>query len=179
MRECRWASGITQGTIAANKTTDGRHPHKHCRASANIRSAASTTNRAVCVSRLNADLLPGAEPAPGACTRRADPTWTWVVKFCAVCKRDRPTGFPSPMLQFSPGSVETKASWAVASVALFILGMSFGAAWITAVALKDIASEVGGRVPFQRSPARWRGSAPASAASSCHESPIGSARAGR
>ena len=48
------------------------------------------------------------------------------------------------MLQFPSGSVETKASWAVASVALFILGMSFGAAWITAVALKDIASEVGG-----------------------------------
>ena len=41
-------------------------------------------------------------------------------------------------------SVETKTSWAVASVALAILGMSFGAAWITVVALKDIASEVGG-----------------------------------
>jgi hypothetical protein len=42
---------------------------------------------------------------------------------------------PTPPLD----SVETKASWVVASVALAILGMSFGAAWITAVALKDIA----------------------------------------
>ena len=48
------------------------------------------------------------------------------------------------MLQSHSDSVETRASWAVASVALAILGMSFGAAWITAVALKDIAAEVGG-----------------------------------
>jgi len=48
------------------------------------------------------------------------------------------------MLQYPSASVETKASWAVASAALFILGMSFGAAWIAAVALKDIANEVGG-----------------------------------
>jgi hypothetical protein len=31
MRECRWAFGITQGTIAVYTTTDGHHPHKHCR----------------------------------------------------------------------------------------------------------------------------------------------------
>jgi hypothetical protein len=31
MRECRWAFGITQGTIAAYTTIDGRHPHKHWR----------------------------------------------------------------------------------------------------------------------------------------------------
>ena len=48
------------------------------------------------------------------------------------------------MLQFPSGSVETKASWAVASVALFVLGMSYGGAWIAVVALKDIASEVDG-----------------------------------
>jgi hypothetical protein len=36
--------------------------------------------------------------------------------------------------------------------------MSFGAAWITAVALKDIAGEVAGCAPFRRSPARWLGS---------------------
>ena len=47
---------------------------------------------------------------------------------------------PSPPLH----SVETRASWVVASAALVILGMSFGAAWITTVALKDIAGEVGG-----------------------------------
>src|SRR6202030_1276595 len=64
------------------------------------------------------------------------------------------------MLQSRSASVETKASWAVASVALFILGMSFGAAWITAVALKDIASEVGGSrsVPALASALAWLGS---------------------
>src|SRR3954471_8920135 len=64
------------------------------------------------------------------------------------------------MLQFPASSVETKASWAVASVALFILAMSFGAAWITAVALKDIAGEVGGArsVPALASALAWLGS---------------------
>jgi MFS family permease len=64
------------------------------------------------------------------------------------------------MLQTSSVSVETKASWAVASAALFILGMSFGAAWITAVALKDIALEVGGSrsVPALASSLAWLGS---------------------
>src|SRR3954470_9552075 len=57
-------------------------------------------------------------------------------------------------------SVETKASWVVASVALAILGMSFGAAWITAVALKDIASEVDGArsVPALAGALAWLGS---------------------
>src|SRR3981081_2336321 len=65
-----------------------------------------------------------------------------------------------PMLQSPSGSVETKASWAVASVALIVLGMSFGAAWITAVALKDIANEVGGSrpVPALASSLAWLGS---------------------
>src|SRR3954469_4809174 len=64
------------------------------------------------------------------------------------------------MLQFPASSVESKASWAVASVALFILAMSFGAAWITAVALKDIAGEVGGArsVPALASALAWLGS---------------------
>jgi MFS family permease len=63
------------------------------------------------------------------------------------------------MLQ-SPSSVETKASWAVASVALFVLGMSFGGAWIAVVALKDIANEVGGSrsVPALASSLAWLGS---------------------
>src|SRR3954471_17687025 len=57
-------------------------------------------------------------------------------------------------------SVETRASWVVASVALAILGMSFGAAWITVVALKDIASEVGGSrsIPALASALAWLGS---------------------
>src|SRR5204862_828764 len=62
---------------------------------------------------------------------------------------------PSPL-----HSVETRASWVVASVALAILGMSFGAAWITTVALKDIASEVGGArsVPALAGALAWLGS---------------------
>lgn len=57
-------------------------------------------------------------------------------------------------------TVETRTSWVVASVALVILGMSFGAAWITAVALKDIASEAGGArsVPALASALAWLGS---------------------
>jgi MFS family permease len=63
------------------------------------------------------------------------------------------------MLQSPSASVETRASWAVASAALVILAMSFGAAWITAVALKDIASEVGGSrsVPALASSLAWLG----------------------
>src|SRR3978361_164076 len=63
------------------------------------------------------------------------------------------------MLQ-PPASVETRASWVVASAALAILGMSFGAAWITAVALKDIAGEVGGlrSVPSLAGALAWFGS---------------------
>src|SRR6201986_4087112 len=62
---------------------------------------------------------------------------------------------PSPL-----DSVETRGSWVVASVALAILGMSFGAAWITAVALKDIASEVDGSrsVPALAGALAWLGS---------------------
>lgn len=61
---------------------------------------------------------------------------------------------PSPL-----DSVETRASWVVASAALAILGMSFGAAWITAVALKDIAGEVDGSrsVPALASALAWLG----------------------
>jgi MFS family permease len=64
------------------------------------------------------------------------------------------------MLQSPSASIETKASWAVASAALFVLAMSFGAAWITAVALKDIAGEVGGSrsVPALASSLAWLGS---------------------
>src|ERR1700722_18956801 len=62
------------------------------------------------------------------------------------------------MLQF-PRSVETRASWAIASVALFILGMSFGGAWVGVVALKDIAGEVNGSrsVPALASSLAWLG----------------------
>ena len=41
-------------------------------------------------------------------------------------------------------SIETRTSWVVASVSLILLGLSFGGPWITAVGLKEIASETGG-----------------------------------
>jgi MFS family permease len=40
-------------------------------------------------------------------------------------------------------SVETRSSWVVATVVLVILALSFGAPWITIVALKLIAAELG------------------------------------
>lgn len=63
------------------------------------------------------------------------------------------------MLQPS-SSIESKASWLVAMVALFVMLMAFGAAWITAVALKDIAAEVGGSrsIPALASALAWLGS---------------------
>lgn len=63
-------------------------------------------------------------------------------------------------MQSPSSSVETKASWAVAGAALCSLMMSFGAAWITAVALKDIAGEVDGirSIPALASALVWFGS---------------------
>ncbi|HXX09456.1 MAG TPA: MFS transporter [Pseudolabrys sp.] len=63
------------------------------------------------------------------------------------------------MLQ-SSSSIETKSSWAVATVALVTMLMAFGAAWITAVALKDIAAEVEGvrSIPALASALAWLGS---------------------
>ncbi len=61
------------------------------------------------------------------------------------------------MLQTPAASIESKASWTVAMVALVAMMMAFGAAWITAVALKDIAAEVGGarEVPALASALAW------------------------
>jgi MFS family permease len=41
-------------------------------------------------------------------------------------------------------SIETRTSWVVASVSLLVMGVAFGAPWITVVALKDIAAEADG-----------------------------------
>jgi MFS family permease len=64
------------------------------------------------------------------------------------------------MLQSPFSSIETRASWVVASVALCVMTMAFGSAWITAVALKDIAAEVGGMrsIPALASALAWLGS---------------------
>ncbi len=60
----------------------------------------------------------------------------------------------------SSSSIETKDSWIVASVALLTMMMAFGAPWIIAVALKDIAAEVGGTrsIPALASSLAWLGS---------------------
>jgi len=60
----------------------------------------------------------------------------------------------------SLASVETRTSWVVASVVLVIMAIAFGAPWITVVALKDIAGEVGGErsVPAFASALMWIGS---------------------
>ena len=61
------------------------------------------------------------------------------------------------MLQSSTASIESRSSWVVASMALITLLMAFGGAWITPVALKDIAAEVGGarEVPALASALAW------------------------
>lgn len=56
-------------------------------------------------------------------------------------------------------SIETRQSWTVAAVFLLILALSFGAPWITVVALKEIAAETGGMraVPALASALAWIG----------------------
>src|SRR5256885_16622760 len=56
-------------------------------------------------------------------------------------------------------SIDSRESWIVASVALVILTVSFGAPWITIVALKLIAAETGGlrTVPALASALAWLG----------------------
>jgi MFS family permease len=63
------------------------------------------------------------------------------------------------MLQSPFTSIENRSSWVVAFVALFALLMAFGANWVTVVALKDIAAEVGGTrsVPALGSALAWLG----------------------
>jgi MFS family permease len=61
------------------------------------------------------------------------------------------------MLQSASASIESRSSWVTASAALVTMMMAFGAAWITAVALKDIAAEAGGArtVPALASALAW------------------------
>ena len=57
-------------------------------------------------------------------------------------------------------SIETRASWITASLSLVILGVSFGATWISVVALKPIAAEMGGArsIPAFATALAWFGS---------------------
>lgn len=60
----------------------------------------------------------------------------------------------------SAHSIETRSSWVVASIALAIMTMAFGCAWVTSVALKEIAAEAGGMrsVPAIALSVIWLGS---------------------
>src|ERR1700693_2837632 len=64
------------------------------------------------------------------------------------------------MLQTTFSSVETRASWVVASAVLVIMAIAFGAPWVTIVALKNIAAEVNGErsVPAFAGALVWIGS---------------------
>src|SRR5262249_12786908 len=57
--------------------------------------------------------------------------------------------------------VDSKSSWVLATVSVFILGTAFGAPWMAVVALKDIAAEVGGTrsVPALATALAWFGTA--------------------
>jgi MFS family permease len=57
--------------------------------------------------------------------------------------------------------VDSRSSWTVATVCVLVLGTAFGAPWMAAVALKDIAAEVGGTrsVPALATALAWFGSA--------------------
>jgi MFS family permease len=56
-------------------------------------------------------------------------------------------------------SIETRASWITASLSLVILGVSFGGPWISVIALKPIAAEMGGArsVPAFATALAWFG----------------------
>lgn len=60
-------------------------------------------------------------------------------------------------MQSPLSSIESRSSWVVASIALIAMLMAFGGAWITPVALKDIAAEVGGTrsIPALGSALAW------------------------
>ena len=64
------------------------------------------------------------------------------------------------MLQSPSSSIESRSSWVVATVALAALMVAFGANWIIAVALKDVAAEVNGTrsIPALASALAWLGS---------------------
>jgi MFS family permease len=57
-------------------------------------------------------------------------------------------------------SVETRKSWTVATVALIVMAVAFGAPWITVVGLKAIAAEVNGErsIPALAGALVWLGS---------------------
>jgi MFS family permease len=63
--------------------------------------------------------------------------------------------------RIADASIETRASWVVATVSLILLGVSFGGMWITAVGLKTVAADMGGSrsVPALATSLAWFGAA--------------------
>src|SRR4051812_5898160 len=57
-------------------------------------------------------------------------------------------------------SIETRTSWITASLSLVVLGVSFGALWISVVALKPMAADMGGvrSIPAFATALAWFGS---------------------
>jgi len=66
-----------------------------------------------------------------------------------------------PGIPLSTTSIETRYSWVVATVSVVVLSTSFGALWLTAVALKSIAADLGGErsIPSLASSLGWLGTA--------------------
>src|SRR5689334_12859685 len=66
-----------------------------------------------------------------------------------------------PGIHLSTTSIETRYSWVVATVSVVVLSTSFGALWLTAVALKSIAADLGGErsIPSLASSLGWLGTA--------------------
>src|ERR1700720_574030 len=89
--------------------------------------------------------------------------------FCtALSTAGRPRGAPATVVTVPRGAhgmhepiktIESRTSWIVATMVLVILALSFGAPWITVVALKSIAAESGGlrSVPALATALAWVG----------------------
>src|SRR5688572_17947226 len=81
---------------------------------------------------------------------------------CGAVQRDirfRARGWRSRRRRRMIPSIESRASWVVASISLAILAVAFGGPWIAVVALKTIAAETGGArsVPAFASSLAWFG----------------------
>src|SRR5947209_332491 len=98
-----------------------------------------------------------------ACSiRRSGRAMRHATRRCSGSCRKRRSSQPRNVRRSSgmSASIETRASWVVASVSLVILGIAFGSPWVAVVALKTIAAETGGArsVPAFASSLAWFGS---------------------
>ncbi len=68
----------------------------------------------------------------------------WALLYREFCPAGRVSNAKSMLNSSLLPTVETRQSWVVATIVLMVMAVAFGAPWITVVALKDIAAEVGG-----------------------------------